>query len=89
MTRGGESFGVVPVPSALEADVLALDVPPLPQLLEESIPEARLRGWRATPKKTYPIDLRRLLGLGGARCGEEAHAHGAEEPAAAHHGGHL
>jgi len=52
---------------AVEDDVSALDVPPLPHLLKESLPETprSLRGGRrGTPEKAYAMDFR--LRLGGA-----------------------
>jgi hypothetical protein len=62
---GGKPFDAVPVVSALDDDVLALDVPEFPQPLKKSRPDVRgLRaGRRGTPEKADPIDFRGRLRL--------------------------
>ena len=52
---------------------------PLPHLLEESLPDARLGGRRGTPEKAYPIDFRGRLRVGGERYGEQAAGQSADE----------
>src|SRR4029453_12911338 len=80
--EGGEPVSVVAVESALDEDVLALDVPQLPHPLEETLPGApaprAVR--RRTPEKAYPMDLRGLLGVGGGRPKRQADSENDREP---------
>ncbi len=57
--------------SVLEDDVLALDVAQLVQLLSERLIDWVGAGQSPLLKNTDPIDLPRLLRLGGERRGEE------------------
>ncbi len=72
--EGGKPFAAVPVPSALDDDVLALDVAEVSQPLEECPPEMRRR--RAVrggpPEKADAMDLRRRLRFHDERRGEGA-----------------
>jgi hypothetical protein len=85
--EGGESVGSFPVPSALDEDVLAFDVPQLTQPLEESLPGApaprAVR--RGTPEKAYPIEFPGLLRPGAERRGEGTSQRGEQEAATVHH----
>jgi hypothetical protein len=87
--EGGKSFGSVSVESALDEDVLALDVPQFLQPLEESLPDARgpRGGRREAPEKAYPIDFRGRLGLSGERRKNETENENDHEPDPPH--GHL
>lgn len=79
---GGESFGSPLRISALDDDVLALDVPEFPQPLQEPVPETRdLRGGRReSPENADSKHLRRLLRLDGERRREEGEEGGEREP---------
>jgi hypothetical protein len=85
--ESGESVGPVPIPPALDKDVLALDVPQLPHTLEETLPGASAARAvrRRTSQKAYPIDFRGLLRPSGEWRGEEYRTRASEEPAAIHH----
>ena len=69
-------------PPALDDEVLARDIPALPQPLHECLPARTALYWaivgvcfilisRDCHEVPYPIDLRRLLRLGGERGREE------------------
>src|SRR5262249_59770505 len=85
--EGGESFSVVAVESALDEDVLALDVPQLPEPLEESLPGApaprAVR--RGTPEKAHPIEVPRLLRPSRERRSKSTRERGQQEAAAVHY----
>jgi hypothetical protein len=87
--EGGESVGSFPVPSTLDEDVLAVDVPQFTQPLEESLPgEPTPRAVRrGTPEKAYPIEFPGLLRLGRERRNDEAERENKREPDQPH--GHL
>ena len=88
-TRAGESVGSFPVPSALDDDVLAVDVPQFTHPLEESLPGAPTprAGRRGTPEKASPIEFPGLLRLGRERRNDEAEHENKREPDQPH--GHL
>src|SRR5262245_542128 len=55
----------------VDTDVLPFNPPELAQPLPESVKEMWVSGGRGEREITYPVYLRRLLRLGGVRCGEQ------------------
>jgi hypothetical protein len=78
--KSGESLDLPLGISVFDHDVAALEVAEVTQSLTERLAQVAVRG-HVERQKAYSSDLRRLLGLGGERCGEERRTGASDEGA--------